>query len=80
MRTKISKQTHQILKQVSKKTGKLIKFILGRAVELYRQRQFFKELNRQVLAAKTNPKVWAEELRERKLWEGTLSDGLDNEG
>jgi predicted DNA-binding protein len=76
---KISKSTHQALKQMAEKTGKPMQLVLDEAVELYRRKQFFEELNRQVLAVKANPKVWAEELEERKLLEGTLSDGLDDE-
>ena len=79
MTAKISKPTHQALKQMAEKTGKPMQLVLDEAVELYRREQFFEELNRQVLAVKADPKAWAEELEERKLLEGSLSDGLDDE-
>lgn len=79
MTAKISKPTHQTLKQMAEKTGKPMQLVLDEAVELYRREKFFEDLNRQVLAVKSNPKAWAEELEERTLLEGTLSDGLDDE-
>ena len=76
---RISQSTHAALKQLSKKTGKPMQLVLDEAVEVYRREQFFADLNSQVLATKSNPKDWEQELAERKLWEGTLSDDSDNE-
>lgn len=76
---KISKPTHQALKQMAEKTGKPMQLVLDEAVEHYRREKFFEELNHQVAAVKANPRAWAEELEERKLLEGSLSDDLDDE-
>ena len=76
---KISAPTHLILKQISKKTGKPMQLVLDEAVELYRREKFFEELDRGVRAVKTDPKAWAAELRERELFEGTLSDHLGDD-
>jgi predicted DNA-binding protein len=76
---KISEPTHRTLKQMSEKTGKPMQLVLEEAVELYRREKFFEDLNRGVLALKENPQAWAEELKERRLLEGTLSDGLADE-
>ncbi|MGK5081892.1 toxin-antitoxin system protein [Bdellovibrionota bacterium FG-1] len=75
---KISQPTHDTLKQLSEKTGKPMQLVLDEAVENYRRAKFFEELNSQVLAVKSNPKAWEEELAERKLWEGALSDESDD--
>ena len=76
---KISELTHVALKQLSEQTGKPMQVVLDEAVEVYRREKFFEELNSKVLAVKANPQAWKEELAERKLLEGTLSDGLDDE-
>ena len=73
---KMSDQSHILLKQISEKTGKPMQLVLDEAVELYRREKFFEELNREVLATKSDSKLWREELEERALFEGTLSDGL----
>ncbi len=53
--------------------------ILDRAIEAYRRERFLREANADFAALKKNRKAWREELAERKLWERTLSDGLDDE-
>ena len=73
---KMSDQSHILLKQISEKTGKPMQLVLDEAVELYRREKFFEELNREVLATKSDSKLWREELEERALFEGTLYDGL----
>lgn len=37
------------------------------------------ETNRAYATLRSDPKAWEEELRERALWDETLSDGLDAE-
>ena len=76
---KISDPTHSTLKQISEKTGKPMQLVLDEAVELYRREKFFEELNRGVLAVKADTGAWEEELTERALFEGTLTDGLSDD-
>lgn len=75
---KISKPSHQTLKQMSEKTGKSIQLILDEAVELYRRELFFQELNQKVMKVKSNAADWGQELLERKNLEGSLADDLDS--
>jgi len=53
--------------------------ILDRAIEAYRRERFLRDANADFAALKKNRKAWREELAERKLWERTLGDGLDDE-
>jgi hypothetical protein len=76
---KISKPAHLTLKLIAEKTGKPMQLVLDEAVELYRREKFFEALNLEVLALKAKPQEWNEELEERKVLEGTLLDGLDDE-
>ena len=50
--------------------------VLDRAVERYRREKFLRGANADYAALKRSSKAWNEELRERKLWEQTLTDGL----
>ena len=51
--------------------------ILDKAIESYRREEFLRAANRDYAALRRNHKQWKDELRERQLWEQTLTDGLD---
>jgi hypothetical protein len=51
--------------------------IFDHVVEAYRRRCFLEALNTDFAALKAQPEEWAAEVEERKLWEQTLADGLD---
>ena len=44
-----------------------------------RRERFLDAANAAFARLKADPKAWAEELAERKIWEGTLADGLEDE-
>lgn len=74
-----SELTHQRLKEISKTTGQSIQAVLDLAVNEYRKQVFLTALNEDFARLREDPAKWAEELEERKLWEGALADGLENE-
>ena len=51
--------------------------VLDRAVEVYRRQSFLDALNEDFTALRAKPDEWEEEMEERKLWEQTLADGLE---
>jgi len=51
--------------------------VLERAVEEYYDRHFWEAVNAGYEAMRADPKAWAEEEAERRLWDRTLMDGLD---
>jgi hypothetical protein len=51
--------------------------ILEKAIEVYRRKRLLEMGNQAYAALKKDPKGWEQELVERKLWENTLADGLD---
>ena len=51
--------------------------VLDRAIERYRREQFLRAANAEYQALRGDSKAWAEEMRERALWEQTDADGLD---
>jgi hypothetical protein len=73
----ISETAHQILQELAEKTGQSMADVLDKALDAYRRKLFFEQLNAGYAELRSNPQVWAEELEERKLWDVTLMDGLD---
>jgi predicted transcriptional regulator len=76
---RVSEATRATLRELASQTGLSMQEVLDRAVDEYRRRSFFEALNRAFTALRNDPQAWAEELEERKAWEGTLADGLERE-
>jgi len=75
----ISETSHQILKELVERTGQTMMDVLDKALDSYRRKVFFEELNAGYAALKADPEAWAEHLAERKQWDATLMDGLDSD-
>jgi hypothetical protein len=74
---RISKASHQVLKELAEQTGQTMMDVLDRALDAYRRKLFFEQLNAGYAELRADPEAWAEHLAERKLWDTTLMDGLD---
>ncbi len=72
---RIGAETHQVLKEISRRTGEPARVVLRNALEAYRRKCFLEEVNRGFAALKKNKKAWKEELAERRAWDATLADG-----
>jgi hypothetical protein len=70
---------YDILCELAKETGKSPNEVLERALDDYCRRVFLEGLSADFARLKADPEAWAEELEERKRWEATLMDGLDND-
>lgn len=75
---RIGRHAHEILRELSARTGQPAREILRIALEEYRRKLFLEELNRGFAALKRNKRAWREELMERRVWDGALADGLDD--
>ncbi|HJZ69675.1 MAG TPA: toxin-antitoxin system protein [Blastocatellia bacterium] len=53
--------------------------LIDEALEDLRRRKVLEATDAAFAALKANKKAWKEELRERRLWEKTLSDGVERE-
>jgi len=51
--------------------------VIDEALENLRRRKVLEATDAAFSALKANKKAWKEELRERRLWEKTLSDGVE---
>ncbi len=48
--------------------------------DVYQRQVFFEQLNASVCRLQEEcPDLWQQELEERRLWENTLADGLEND-
>jgi predicted transcriptional regulator len=74
---RISEASHRILKELAEKTGQTMMDVLDRALDAYRRKLFFEQLNAGYAEMRADREAWAEHLAERKLWDATLMDGLD---
>ena len=74
---RISEASHQILKEIAEQTGQTMMDVLEKALDAYRRKLFFEQLNAGYAELQADPAAWAEHLAERNLWDSTLMDGLD---
>ena len=74
---RISPRTHALLRRLADEADESMQAILEKALERYRGESFLRAANADYAALKGNPKAWKKETRERKRWEQTLADGLD---
>jgi hypothetical protein len=73
----ISEASHQMLKDLSEKTGLTMTNLLAKALEAYHRKLFFERMNDGYAELRADPEAWAEHLAERKQWETTMMDGLN---
>jgi hypothetical protein len=65
------------LEELANWTGLPVAEILACAVNEHYERQFWHAVNAGYAALRADPAAWAEVELERRLWDNTLSDGLD---
>lgn len=76
---RIHPQTHAKLKQLAEESGQSMTELLEKAVEAYRRQRFLEALNEDFAALRARRKAWGDELEERKAWDRTLADGLEDD-
>ena len=74
---RIKEETHETLRQLAEKSGESMQQTLDKAIETYRRHQILMEANQAYGHLRQDPKAWRQELKERKAWEATLADGLE---
>jgi hypothetical protein len=73
----IGEAAHQILKELAAQTGQPMIEVLDKALDAYRRKLFFDQMNAGYAELRADPEAWAEHLAERSLWDATLMDALD---
>jgi len=75
---RLSPHAHE-LRQLAEEEDDSMQAVLDKAIERYRREKFLRDANADFAALKRNRRAWKQELKERELWEHTLSDGLVEE-
>lgn len=75
---RISKVTWDTLRNLAARSGESMQTIIDRAIEGYRRQSFIEQANKAYLALRENPESWESERQERREWEATLADSLED--
>ena len=76
---RIRSTTLDRLRELSRLRGESMPALLEKAIDEYFEKSFWDQVHAADAALKADPQAWAEELAERKRWEGTLLDDLEDE-
>jgi predicted transcriptional regulator len=74
---RVSDHTHEALREIAHAEQKSMQSVLEKAVEQYRRRRYFEELDAAYVRLQEDPEAWRAIEAERKIWDATLGDGLD---
>ena len=74
---RVSLRTRDLLQELAQTSGSSMQAVLEQALEQYRRQQLLEETNAAYAALRTAPKAWADLEQERRAWEQTLADGLE---
>lgn len=75
---RITEEAHETLRNLAEKSGESMQTMLDKAIEAYRRHRVLTEANEAYARLRANSKAWKSELEERKAWEATVGDGLEN--
>ncbi len=76
---RVHETTHRSLKEMARETGEAMADILAEALQQYRRQRFLKGLAEDFAALRSDSAAWDDELRERQVWDATLSDDLEED-
>jgi hypothetical protein len=75
---RISRSAHATLRELADETDESMTEVLDKAIKAYRRASFLAGLNRDFAALKANQAEWEQYLGDRRGWDGTLADGLED--
>ena len=73
---RISDQTREALREIAHVEQQSMQAVLEKAVEQYRRKRLFQELDAAYSKLREDPEAWRSLEAERKGWDVTLEDGL----
>ncbi len=74
---RVSRSTHERLRELADKTGETMADIVDRAVRNYQKERFWADYHAAYAAIQADPSAWADLQYEVESWESTSADGLD---
>jgi len=75
----VGEETLNTLRELAQRMGQPVEAILAQAVEVYRRQRFLDDANESFANLRADAAAWHDEQVERKAWDATLSDGLEEE-
>jgi predicted DNA-binding protein len=75
---RVNQESYNALKKLEADLGIPKQEIIEKALEKLLRENLLEQANEAYEQLRNNPQAWASELEERKEWETTLSDGLDD--
>lgn len=75
---RISEKARHTLGELAANMGKPMQAVLDMAIEDYRRRCFLETANEAYAALRRDPKAWRAELDERRAWDATSADDLED--
>jgi predicted transcriptional regulator len=73
---RISERTRERLREMARAQHDSMQSVLEKAVEEYRRKSFFEQLDAAYAKLQEDPEAWEAYQAELKVWEATLADGL----
>ena len=73
---RISKESHAVLRDLSRRSGKSMQALLAMAIEHIRREHLLDQTNAGYARLRADPEAWEAVTREQEAWEATLADGL----
>ncbi|ABP68189.1 hypothetical protein Csac_2618 [Caldicellulosiruptor saccharolyticus DSM 8903] len=70
-------ETYEGLKKLASELNQPMQNIIQEALKDYKRKVILSKTAEAFAALKENNKLWQEEIEERKLWENTLQDGIE---
>ena len=74
---RVSDQTREALREIAQSEQESMQSVLEKAVEQYRRKRLFDELDAAYAKLQEDPEAWRALQDERRVWDSTLGDGLD---
>lgn len=76
---RVSRQTHEKLKEIADKEHRALGEIVDEAIAQYRERQFWQDARKAYTRLREDPDEWQAYKDELAAWDATLMDGLEGE-
>jgi len=75
---RVAEETHRVLERLARTSGRSLQATLDDAVEAYRRRRLLDEANAAFASLRADAGAWEAEETERREWDITANDGLED--
>jgi predicted transcriptional regulator len=76
---RVPSETRDAMREMARREGVPMVIVLQKAVDAYRRRRFWDEVDRAYASLRADRKAWKKEEDERRVWNDANLDGLGDE-